>query len=196
MSGVTPDLEIPYNNFFERWYPHPDRLTACSIEDCTVLERVFPGLTFRLTKGDRLPFGDREFDLAVSFAVVEHVGSRERQRQFVSELARVARSFVLYTPNRYFPVEMHTLLPLTHWLPTTCYRPLWRRLGLAFWGDEGEPEPPIEGRCRPAGAGLGFMPDWVPMDGWVALEHRGVLATRPVAARDNDGVRSGVESSR
>src|SRR5262245_46899140 len=44
--GVTPDMEILYNNFFERWYPHPARLTACSIEDCSNLETHFPGLIF------------------------------------------------------------------------------------------------------------------------------------------------------
>lgn len=134
--GTTPDLELPYNNFFERWYPHPGRVTACSIEDCSSLERHFPGLTFRRIDGDRLPFADSEFDLALSFAVLEHVGGEESQRRFVAELARVTRSFVLYTPYRYFPIEMHTFMPLTHWLPADVYRPMWRRLGLAFWAEE------------------------------------------------------------
>jgi len=134
--GVTPDLGIAYSNFFERWYPYPGRLTVCSTEDCSALEHHFPGLRFRLIEGDRLPFKDREFDLAVSFAVLEHVGSTAHQRRFVAELARVAPAFVAYTPYRYFPVEMHTLLPLVHWLPTRWHRPLLRRLGLAFWAEE------------------------------------------------------------
>jgi len=134
--GTTPDLELPYNNFFERWYPHTDRLTACSVEDCSNLERRFPGLTFRLIEGETLPFRDQEFDLAVSFAVLEHVGVETRQRHFLSELARVARVFIAYTPYRYFPVEMHTLLPFVHWLPTRWYRALWRKVGLEFWADE------------------------------------------------------------
>ena len=78
--GTTPDLTIAYNNFFERWYPYPDRLTACSIEDCSSLEAHFPGLSFRLTDGRSLPFHDQEFDLALSFAVLEHVGGLEQQR--------------------------------------------------------------------------------------------------------------------
>lgn len=134
--GVTPDLEIPYNNFFERWYPHTDRLTVCSIEDCRDLETRFPGLTFKLIEGLDLPFGDGEFDLAVSFAVLEHVGAADAQRHFVGELARVSNEFVVYTPYRYFPVEMHTLLPLLHWLPTRIYRTLWRKMGLTFWAEE------------------------------------------------------------
>jgi hypothetical protein len=134
--GTTPDLTIAYNNFFERWYPHPDRLTACSIEDCSILEAHFPGLTFRPTDGRHLPFDDREFDLAISLAVLEHVGGLEEQRYFLSELARVSRAFIAYTPYRYFPIEMHTLLPFTHWLPAAAYRPLWRRLGMQFWAEE------------------------------------------------------------
>jgi Methyltransferase domain len=134
--GTTPDLAIAYNNFFERWYPYPERLTACSIEDCSVLEAHFPGLTFRLTDGRRLPFDDQEFDLAPSFAVLEHVGGSEAQRHFLSELARVSRAFIAYTPYRYFPIEMHTLLPLTHWLPAAAYRALWRRVGMDFWAEE------------------------------------------------------------
>ena len=134
--GVTPDLGIAYGNFFERWYPYPDCLTVCSTEDCSGLERRFPGLRFRLIRGDRLPFNDGEFDLAVSFAVLEHVGSTARQRRFVAELARIAPAFVAYTPYRYFPVEMHTFLPLVHWLPARWHRRLLRRLGLTFWAEE------------------------------------------------------------
>ena len=134
--GTTPDVSIAYNNFFERWYPHTRQLTACSIEDCSGLEAHFPGLTFRRTDGRRLPFEDGAFDLAVSFAVLEHVGSAADQRRFLGELARVSRAFVAYTPYRYFPIEVHTLLPLTHWLPARVYRPLWARLGLHFWASE------------------------------------------------------------
>jgi len=134
--GTTPDLSIPYNNFFERWYPHREHITACSVEDCSNLEEYFLGLKFRLVQGKDLPFQDREFGLAVSFAVLEHVGPEGQQRHFLAELARVADTFVVYTPYRYFPVEMHTLLPVMHWLPTRWYRMMWRRLGMEFWADE------------------------------------------------------------
>lgn len=134
--GTTPDLEIAYNNFFERWYQDPSQITICSIEDCSNLERAFPGLTFRRLEGDRLPFRDREFDLAISFAVLEHVGSKERQRVFLAECARVAQIAIIYAPYRFFPIEMHTLVPFLHWLPRAWHRTLWRLLGLGFWADE------------------------------------------------------------
>jgi len=134
--GTTPDLDLAYNNFFERWYPHTDRLAACSIEDCSNLEASFPGLSFQLITGPDLPYGDRQFDVAISFAVLEHVGSADKQRRFLAELARIADAFVVFTPYRYFPMEMHTLLPLLHWLPMKSHRKVLRALGMPFWADE------------------------------------------------------------
>ena len=68
--------------------------------------------------GRELPFDDAAFDIGFSNAVVEHVaGGREGQRRFVHELCRVARRVFVTTPNRWFPLEVHTLLPLVHWLP-------------------------------------------------------------------------------
>ncbi|MEZ5099656.1 MAG: methyltransferase domain-containing protein [Thermoleophilia bacterium] len=65
----------------------------------------------------RAPFADGAFDLYVSNAVVEHVGAEAAQRRFVHEAVRVAGSVFLTTPNRWFPLEVHTRLPLVHWLP-------------------------------------------------------------------------------
>ena len=59
-----------------------------------------------------------QFDLGFSNAVVEHVaGGRDGQRLFVHELCRVADRVFVTTPNRFFPLEVHTLLPFAHWLP-------------------------------------------------------------------------------
>jgi Methyltransferase domain len=134
--GTTPDLKLPYNNFFERWYPYTNRLVACSIEDCSDLEKHFEGLRFSRLDGERLPFRDREFGLATNFAVLEHVGSRENQRKLLAELARVSDQFIAYTPYRYFLIEMHTFWPLAHWLPTSWHRSLWRACGQSFWAEE------------------------------------------------------------
>ncbi len=49
--------------------------------------------------------------------MIEHVGPRERQALFVSEAIRVARRVFVTTPNRWFPIEVHTRLPVVHWLP-------------------------------------------------------------------------------
>ena len=36
---------------------------------------------------------------------------------FAAEAIRVGRRAFITTPNRRFPVEVHTRLPLVHWLP-------------------------------------------------------------------------------
>jgi SAM-dependent methyltransferase len=104
-------------NFFEELYPWRDRITALGEHPGTRFRETYP--SSRYVQGDALdlPFADGEFDIVFSNAVIEHVGGREQQRRFVEESLRVARRAFVTTPNRWFPVEVHTRLPLVHWLP-------------------------------------------------------------------------------
>jgi len=129
--GATSDQSYESSNYFEALYPFKDRLTACGLDDASFLEWQYPGLRFVSADVIALPFADASFDLVHSSAVIEHVGSRTRQRQMLAEVLRVARRGVyLTTPNRWFPVEFHTQLPLLHWLPAALYRPLFRPGGI------------------------------------------------------------------
>lgn len=135
--GVTADRACAYSNFFEVLCPHPDRVTALSDQDASWMEEVWPGLRFVRGDGRRLPFPDRSFDFVFSSAVLEHVGSRENQRAFLAECFRVARRHVFVTtPNRWFPLEMHTCLPFVHWLPAPWFRGLIARLGFRDLAEE------------------------------------------------------------
>jgi len=131
--GVTPEQAITSNNFFEDLYPWKDRITATSIEDASFLETEYPGLRFVQTDGVSLPFEDGEFDVVFSSAVLEHVGSREQQGRFLRELLRVGRRFFATTPNRWFPVDLHTGLPFIHWMPQSIHQAALRRIGMDFW---------------------------------------------------------------
>ena len=133
--GVTCDRRQD-SNFFEKLYPYPHNITALGVEDASFLEQQYPGLTFIQTDGSRLPFPDQSFDLVVSFAVIEHVGSRSQQRDFVAELCRVGKQVYITTPNRWFPVEFHSVLPFVHWLPPKIFQQILRWLGKDFWADE------------------------------------------------------------
>ena len=104
-------------NYFEEHYPWPEQITALGLSEGARFRASYP-LTHYI-QGDALalPFEDGAFDVVYSNAVIEHVGGREQQRRFVGEALRVARRAFITTPNRWFPVEVHTRLPLVHWLP-------------------------------------------------------------------------------
>lgn len=135
--GATSDESYDHSNYLVAWYPHKHRITAVGLDDAAFLEQRHPGVTFRKADGRALPFADNSFDYVHSSAVLEHVGSREQQARFVAELWRVARKGIfLTTPNRWFPVEFHTVLPLVHWLPRPWFARILHWLRLDFFADE------------------------------------------------------------
>ncbi len=72
---------------------------------------------FLQADGRDLPLEDASTDMVLANAVIEHVGDEPDQRKFVAEQSRVGRSWVITTPNRWFPVESHTSAVLRHWSP-------------------------------------------------------------------------------
>jgi SAM-dependent methyltransferase len=111
------------DNFFEAMYPWPERITAVGNTELDRFAAAFPKVTAVRADGRELPFEDDAFDLGFSNAVIEHVaGGREGQRQFLAELCRVAGRVFVTTPNRWFPVDPHSLLPFVHWLPDGEHR--------------------------------------------------------------------------
>ena len=72
--------------------------------------------------GRCLPFGDQQFEVVFSNSVIEHINSLEGQTRFAQEIARTGRRFFVQTPNRWFPIEPHYLLPCFHFLPVPLQR--------------------------------------------------------------------------
>jgi ubiquinone/menaquinone biosynthesis C-methylase UbiE len=135
--GVTSDRAFSHSNYLEHWYPYKDRITASGVDDAAFLEEMYPGMKFVQADGRNLPFADREFDYVHSSAVLEHVGSREKQAAFLREAWRVARKGIfITTPNRWFPMETHTVMPFAHWLPASAFRKFCRMRGLDFFSSE------------------------------------------------------------
>ncbi len=119
-------------NVLEQRYPYPQNLTMLGIHEGSFLEKLYPGTRYvRYQPPARFPFGDREFDICHCNAVIEHVGGEEDRRRFLRELLRVGRRVFLTTPNRWYPVELHKMVPFLHWLPQDWYRAI-----LAMAGDD------------------------------------------------------------
>ncbi len=123
-------------NVLERKYPYPERITAVGLGDCEAFRAAFPQVAYRRIEANwPLPFEDKAFDIVTSNAVLEHVGSEQHQVAFVRELVRVARKVFITVPNRYFPVEHHTAIPLLHFW-TRTFEFACKCLGKAEWADE------------------------------------------------------------
>jgi SAM-dependent methyltransferase len=108
----------------------------------------------------QLPFDDGSFDLVLCNSVIEHVTLPKneclnarlaesewrarafaRQHEFAAEIRRVGRGYFVQTPHRSFPIDAHTWLPLTNFLPHESVRRLVRstdrwwvkKCGVADW---------------------------------------------------------------
>jgi hypothetical protein len=69
------------------------------------------------TGADLSRFKDKEFDIAFSNSVIEHLESWEEKASMAKEIRRVGRSYYIQTPNKYFPIECHFLVPFFQFLP-------------------------------------------------------------------------------
>ncbi|HMH54527.1 MAG TPA: class I SAM-dependent methyltransferase [Candidatus Acidoferrum sp.] len=134
--GVTSDGDRRESNLFEALYPFPYRVVGVGRQDLRAVGVAFPHA--RLVRGDgcHLPFATGSFDIVASHATIEHVGHRSAQAAFVRELLRVGRRCFITTPNRWFPLELHTFLPLVHYLPPPLHRRVLRGLGRRFYAEE------------------------------------------------------------
>ena len=112
---------------FLRLYRSFNDVTVVNIRPLNYDARSEIHLHAVVADGCALPFSSRTFDWVFSNAVIEHVGSWERQKLLANEVRRVARKgYFVTTPNRYFPIEPHTLLPLYQFLPSGVQRRVWR----------------------------------------------------------------------
>jgi SAM-dependent methyltransferase len=132
--GVS-DAEGPETNMLEKQHAWPDTIVCAGLGEGHELRNSYPGVSYVQIDGSRrLPFSDRAFDIGWSNAVLEHVGGREERADFLRELIRVSRSIFITVPNRWFPVEHHTGLPLLHW-NAALFRRCLRDSSLSHWAD-------------------------------------------------------------
>lgn len=109
------------DNYIEKYYPYPEMLTALGIEMADEFKKRYPEVTAIRYNGDSFPFENKSFDVCWSNAVIEHVGNRDRQLSLLTEIKRVSKRGFITTPNKYFPVELHTRTPLLHYFPNKVF---------------------------------------------------------------------------
>jgi hypothetical protein len=95
------------------------------------------------TAGDATDLGDYDsgsFSVAFSNSVIEHLFTLDNQRAMAREICRVGRAYWVQTPNFWFPVEPHFLVPAWHWLPERTRIAILRRRGVGWAGRCEDPE--------------------------------------------------------
>ena len=66
---------------------------------------------------DLSQFNDKSFDITHSNSVIEHLYNFENQKKMASEIVRVGKKHIVQTPNKYFFIEPHYLLPFFQFVP-------------------------------------------------------------------------------
>ncbi len=84
--------------------------------------------------GDLSFLEDKAFDIAVCHSVIEHLYTGERQEELSRQIQRIAKAYWVQTPNYWFPVEPHFLLPLFQWLPEWIRIHILNRYGSLRFG--------------------------------------------------------------
>lgn len=128
--GGTPDF----------WLKNQAALTTkCQI---TLLNLDAPSVQppeISIVVGDarKMPqFRDHSFDIGFSNSVLEHVGTLYDQLSMAREIQRTCRSYFVQTPNRYFPIEPHFLIPLWQFSPVWYRTILLRKFRLGWMPQE------------------------------------------------------------
>ena len=115
-EGLHGDNMGISTNHFLKGFRYPAKFyTGLSIASMEKMESLYPGKKFVDYDGSRFPFEDKQFDWVYSNAVIEHVGNYQRRLTFVKEMLRVAKNVFFTTPNKYFPVDAHTMVFFKHW---------------------------------------------------------------------------------
>lgn len=98
------------------------------------LQTSWPNLRF--VPGDAADlsrFAERQFAAVFSNSVIEHLGSFERQQRMAAEVQRVGERYFIQTPNRYFPLEPHFLVPFFQFFPQQLQIALLQRFDLGWY---------------------------------------------------------------
>ena len=97
-------------------------------------KKIKKSITEEFSENELINFSS---DLVVSNATIEHVGNTLNQKKMLENVIKLTKKiFVITTPNKFYPIELHTKIPLIHWFPKSIYRKILKFLGLSFYANE------------------------------------------------------------
>jgi ubiquinone/menaquinone biosynthesis C-methylase UbiE len=134
--GSTQLLD-EYENILLKKYKYKNNITCFSNQNLINLKKKYKKIKILQGDGRKTNLKKNSYDIAYSSATIEHVGSFLNQVKFIKEMLRVAKKGIFVTtPNRYFPFDLHTFLPLIHILPKRIHRRILKFFGYKFLSQE------------------------------------------------------------
>jgi hypothetical protein len=134
--GTSP-VDNEYQNYLIHKYPYKRKITCVSNVKLNKIKKKYPEIKTLQCDGREIPLKNNSFDIVISNATIEHVGNKRNQTKFIKEAVRLSKKLVfISTPNRYFPIDFHTLIPLIHWFPKKIHRFILKKIGLDFFSKE------------------------------------------------------------
>jgi hypothetical protein len=129
--GTTEDETFKSSNFIIKKLKNKDNILK-SISDQNIKLKIFNyKLKHSITKNLDKKVMRMSSDLVLSNATIEHVGSRKKQIQMIKNIIKLTKKvFIIITPNRHYPIDFHSKIPLIHWLPKKIHRWILGQIGM------------------------------------------------------------------
>ena len=135
--GTTSDDENASSNLIIKNIKNIEKFKC--ISDQEINSKIFykklkKSITEDLTEMELNEFSS---DIVISSATIEHVGGTPNQNKMIENIVKLTKKiFIITTPNKFYPLEFHTKIPLIHWLPKPIYKKILNLLGLTFHAKE------------------------------------------------------------
>ena len=135
--GTTNDKSLKSSNFII--YQFKDIKIRRSVSDQYIEDNFFD-LNYNKSIIESLSSDEiskLSSDIVISSATLEHVGNDYNKDLMIKNIALLTKKyFIITTPNRYYPIDFHTKLPVLHWLPKKIHRKILKLIGLNFFSHE------------------------------------------------------------
>lgn len=129
--GTTEEIDLKSSNFFVKNFKNiklKKSISDQNIELKDFSDILKKSITSNFTIDEITRF---KSDLVISSATIEHVGNLSNQNKMIKNIISLTNKFFFVTtPNRFFPIDFHTKLPLIHMLPKKMHRYILTKIGL------------------------------------------------------------------